>query len=191
MRSTRSPVLNSTELRSRGFGITGRLGAVVLPHVDDGHGTARQPRWEYGYDVGGNLTLIRDPLDNNLGGSENRETTWNLTHPLDGSSTTTHTLPLGQSERDEYDGMGRQTLHVDFNRQATGFLYDDDTRLPVGQQKHLGIARLKGVNLDHPSPKLIGPIAPAASSEEVSELLLAIQQKQDEFYKRHQKMSRN
>ena len=109
-----------------GYNDAGQLTGVTLPEITDGTtgsitGTAV---YAYLYDVYGNQTLIRDPMDDNHSGTLNKETVF--TYDAAGRQLS-RTLPDDSSERFEYDEHGRQTLHVDFRDRHTKFVYDLQT----------------------------------------------------------------
>ena len=93
-----------------------RLLAVVLPAVPDpeNSGTPTRPRFEYGYDVYGNLLTIRDP--------KGRVTRFTYDYL---NRLTSRTLPLGQTEHRSYNALGQIDRLTDFKGQVAEFLYDD------------------------------------------------------------------
>ncbi|WP_428937499.1 RHS repeat-associated core domain-containing protein [Fontivita pretiosa] len=114
-KSSEGAIYNESE-----YDLGGRLKAATLPNPSDPTSGTGRVRWEYGYDVYGNQTLQRDPLDNDLGGTQNRETTfaYDAQHRRTG-----RTLPGGQSESFAYDSKGRLSLYTDSKSQKTKYKY--------------------------------------------------------------------
>ncbi|MDD5705612.1 MAG: PKD domain-containing protein [Kiritimatiellae bacterium] len=93
----------------------GRLTSVALPKTPD---PARQflpavPRYDYAYSAQGALLSIRDPLG--------RETRFAYDHL---NRQTARTLPMGETEYQEYDAGGRLARKTDFKGQVTEYRYD-------------------------------------------------------------------
>jgi len=91
------------------YDAAGHVTAVILPAVPDpAHGDAlTRPRYDYTYDVYGNLLVIRDP--------EGRETHYTY-DPY--NRQTSRTLSGGETEQYVYDNVGRLVRTIDFKGQV-------------------------------------------------------------------------
>ncbi len=124
------------------YDVADALVAVVLPAITlhwNGTDYTVHPRYEYGYDALGQQTVQRDAMDNSLSyalsGFQNRETTFSY----DGFGRLSgRTLPDTEQESWTYDSLGRQATHVDFKGQVEEFVYDNDSRIAVGERLGLG-----------------------------------------------------
>ena len=123
---------NLVPSRTMEYDVRGQLVAVELPDPDN-LVTSNRPRYEYGYDVRGNQTLIRDPNGhetrlefNDLGQQTSR--TLPLGFGVDGElGTSDDAVAEDFSEHFEYDQRGRQVLHISFEGVHTVSVYDDVT----------------------------------------------------------------
>ena len=123
---------NLVPTRAMEYDVRGQLVAVELPDPDN-LVTSNRPRYEYGYDVRGNQTLIRDPNGfetrlefNDLGQQVSR--TLPLGFGVDGElGTPDDGAAESFSEHFEYDQRGRQVLHISFEGVHTESIYDDIT----------------------------------------------------------------
>jgi RHS repeat-associated protein len=116
----------------------GRLEQVDLPEITSsttGSSTG-VATYQYDYDVHGNQVLIRDPMDNDLSGTLNKETKFTYDHL---GRQTSRTLPDGLTETMFYDdtplstltgsassvGLGQLEYTVDFQGRVTAYRYDN------------------------------------------------------------------
>jgi len=124
------------------YDTAGRLTAVILPAVPDPENsdTLTYPRYEYEYDIYGNLILSRDKVkqykirtetpDFNPGTDIDRSNahetkfTYNELH-----KQTSRTLPLAEIEEKQYNNLGQLIKATDFEGQVIGFEYNDRGRL--------------------------------------------------------------
>ncbi|MEM1334963.1 MAG: hypothetical protein AAGG08_16055, partial [Actinomycetota bacterium] len=77
--------------------------------------------YQYAYDAYGNQVLIRDPMDNDLAGGLNKETTFKFDEL---GRQVERKLPDGSTETMVYNDLGQQTLHIDFEGRHTVSEYD-------------------------------------------------------------------
>jgi len=111
----------------------GRLKAVVLPAVADpcNNDELTYPRYEYDYDMYGNLTEIRDniredPETGNVDYTYERVTKFTYNEI---NKQITRKLPDGRTEYSLYDANGLPVKSTDFEAHVTGFEYNDRGQL--------------------------------------------------------------
>jgi RHS repeat-associated protein len=131
------------------YDVVGNLTAVVQPAVSDPFhsGQTIRPRTEYQYNRFGDLVLQRDAMDDNqVASGQNRETTFAYDQF---GNRTGRILPGGQTESWTYDFLGRQQTHTDFKGQVEEMIYDDDSRVAVGERLHLNRLTEKRYYVNH------------------------------------------
>ncbi len=135
--SLTNPPAEFTEVTTRyEYDEVGSLERVILPEVTNPLNIADTltgvATYEYEYDDYGNQELIRDPMDDKFGYSDDKETTFTYDHR---SRQLSRTLPDGLIERMFYDdepnslangvGLGQLAYSVDFEGNVTEYRYDN------------------------------------------------------------------
>jgi len=139
------------------YDAAGRLTAIVLSAVDDPFPESGReaeqvyPRCEYEYDQCGNLLTIKDNVkqyaDGTIIAGHARQTSFTydeMNHQL------SRTLPNGSTEYFEYDELGRMTVHIDFEEQATGYFYNARGLLEYKRYYDKDSSPGDGVNENYP-----------------------------------------
>lgn len=113
------------------YNIAGRLAAAILPDVNDPNNdnAPTYPRYEYEYDIYGNLITVRDnvkedPDTSQIDRTFARETKFTYNEL---GNQTSRKLPEGQIEYKQYDEFGRCIKATDFEGQVTAFTYNDSS----------------------------------------------------------------